>query len=87
MRVGYARHGGDGREGIVAESLRDEISRIMDAPTEGDPMRLQAEVFGDPATVQPVAPVDMLRLDTLMIHGLREAVLRLAEEIEVLRTA
>lgn len=69
---------------MAEKSLRAEIQEIMDAPTADDPTRLEAEVFGDPDQVVKVEPMDMLRLDTRMIHGLREAVLRLAEEIEAL---
>jgi hypothetical protein len=66
-------------------SLRDEIAAILDEPTRDDPARLEAEVFGDANEVQKLAPMDALRLSLLLVHGAREALLRLAEEVDKLR--
>ena len=71
----------------MEKRLPDVILAMIEEHTRDDPARLEAETFGTPGEVQKLAPMDAIRLSLEMIQGLKEASVRLAEEIEELRTS
>jgi hypothetical protein len=75
--------------GLTGEGMSQPFHKVIEGMIEQyaavDSTHLEASVFGAPGEITKLAPNDALRLSLKLIQGLKEAVVRLAEEIEVLK--
>jgi hypothetical protein len=65
-------------------TLRDEIETMLDENVSSDPFVLLTRALAEAGKPVSTPPMDMLRMVAQMVHDLRRACIRLAEEIEQL---